>query len=193
MNASLFQLDARKTALVLIDLQAGIAAMPVQPNSAASVLANARLLADGFRSLDALVVLVKVAFPAGPGGLRPITDAGFAAHATEPAGWSDLCPELDVQASDIVITKRQWGAFYGTDLDLQLRRRGIGTIVLGGIATHIGVESTARSAYEHGYQQIFVEDAMSDLHAETHASTCRFIFPRIGRIRSTAQVLAALA
>jgi nicotinamidase-related amidase len=193
MNASLFKLNARKTALVLIDLQAGIAAMPVQPNSAASVLANARLLADGFRSLDALVVLVKVAFPAGPGGLRPITDAGVAPHATEPAGWSDLCPELDVQASDIVIAKRQWGAFYGTDLDLQLRRRGIGTIVLGGIATHIGVESTARSAYEHGYQQIFVEDAMSDLHAETHASTCRFIFPRIGRIRSTAQVVAALA
>jgi nicotinamidase-related amidase len=104
-----------------------------------------------------------------------------------------LCPEVGVAASDIVITKRQWGAFYGTELDLQLRRRGIDTIVLGGIATHVGVESTARAAFEHGYQQIFVEDAMSDLHADTHESTFRYVFPRIGRIRSTEEVLAALA
>ncbi|CDY78225.1 Nicotinamidase/isochorismatase family protein [Caballeronia glathei] len=192
MNNADFKLQSRSTALVLIDLQAGITALPVQPNSAADVLANARALADRFRALDALVVLVKVAYPAAPGGMRPITEAGQAPLASEPAGWSELCPELAVQPSDIVITKRQWGAFYGTELDLQLRRRGIDTIVLGGIATHIGVESTARAAYEHGYQQIFVEDAMSDLHADTHESTFRYVFPRIGRIRSTAQVVAAL-
>ncbi|WP_244816911.1 hydrolase [Caballeronia sp. Lep1P3] len=193
MSAPELQLDARKTALVLIDLQAGIVAMPLQPNSAASVLANARALADGFRARNALVVLVKVAFPGAPGGLRPVTDAARAQETAEPAGWSDSCAELGAGASDIVITKRQWGAFYGTDLDLQLRRRGIDTIVLGGIATSIGVDTTARAAYEHGYQQIFVDDAMTDLHTEPHASTCRFIFPRIGRIRSTAQVLKALA
>jgi len=192
MNNADFKLQSRSTALVLIDLQAGITALPVQPNSAADVLANARALADRFRALDALVVLVKVAYPAAPGGMRPITEAVQAPLASEPAGWSELCPELAVQPSDIVITKRQWGAFYGTELDLQLRRRGIDTIVLGGIATHIGVESTARAAYEHGYQQIFVEDAMSDLHADTHESTFRYVFPRIGRIRSTAQVVAAL-
>jgi nicotinamidase-related amidase len=187
-----FRLESRSTALVLIDLQAGIAALPVQPNSAADVLANARTLADRFRALDALVVLVKVAFPGAPGGLRPITDAGQASPAAEPAGWTDLCTEIGAQASDVVITKRQWGAFYSTELDLQLRRRGIETIVLGGIATHVGVESTARAAFEHGYQQIFVEDAMSDLHADTHESTFRYVFPRIGRIRSTEQVIAAL-
>jgi nicotinamidase-related amidase len=193
MTIDEFKLQSGSTALVLIDLQAGVAALPVQPNSAADVLANARLLAERFRALDAPVVLVKVAFPAGPGGLRPITDSGQGAPAAEPAGWSELCPEVGVAASDIVITKRQWGAFYGTELDLQLRRRGIDTIVLGGIATHVGVESTARAAFEHGYQQIFVEDAMSDLHADTHESTFRYVFPRIGRIRSTEQVLAALA
>jgi nicotinamidase-related amidase len=187
-----FRLESRSTALVLIDLQAGIAALPVQPNSAADVLANARTLADRFRALDALVVLVKVAFPGAPGGLRPITDAGQASPAAEPAGWTDLCTEIGAQASDVVITKRQWGAFYSTELDLQLRRRGIETIVLGGIATHVGVESTARAAFEHGYQQIFVEDAMSDLHADAHESTFRYVFPRIGRIRSTEQVIAAL-
>ncbi|SAL35107.1 hydrolase [Caballeronia humi] len=187
-----FRLESRSTALVLIDLQAGIAALPVQPNSAADVLANARTLADRFRALDALVVLVKVAFPGAPGGLRPITDTGQTQPAAEPAGWTDLCPEIGAQASDVLITKRQWGAFFGTELDLQLRRRGIETIVLGGIATHVGVESTARAAFEHGYQQIFVEDAMSDLHADTHESTFRYVFPRIGRIRSTEQVIAAL-
>ena len=185
------KLHSRSTALVLIDLQAGIVALPVQPNSAADVLANARALANRFRALDALVVLVKVAFPGAPGGLRPITDAGQA-PPVEPAGWSEMCPELGVEASDVIITKRQWGAFHGTELDLQLRRRGIDTIVLGGIATHVGVESTARSAFEHGYQQIFVEDAMSDLHGDTHRVHVRYVFPRIGRIRSTEQVLAAL-
>jgi nicotinamidase-related amidase len=193
MNAPELKLDPATTALVLIDLQAGIAALPVQPHDAASVLANARALADRFRALGAPVVLVKVAFPNGPGGLRPLTDAGQAQEAPEPAGWSELSAELDVQPSDIVVTKRQWGAFYNTDLDSHLRRRGIDTIVLGGIATAIGVDSTARGAHERGYQQIFVEDAMSDLHADTHESTCRYIFPRIGRIRSTQQVLAALA
>jgi nicotinamidase-related amidase len=108
-------------------------------------------------------------------------------------GGSDLLPEIGPRPGDIVITKRQWGAFYGTELDLQLRRRGVRAIVLGGIATNIGVESTARDAYERGYGQVFVEDAMSSLSAEGHKMTLDVIFPRIGRIRSTEQVLQALA
>jgi nicotinamidase-related amidase len=92
----------------------------------------------------------------------------------------------------VIITKRQWGAFYGTELDLQLRRRGIDTIVLCGIATNWGVESTARDAYERGYQQIFVEDAMSARDAEGHSHTVASLFPRVGRVRSAEDVLAAL-
>jgi nicotinamidase-related amidase len=125
--------------------------------------------------------------------LRPVTDSPPSAAMSEPAGWTELCAQLNVQASDIVVLKRQWGAFYGTDLDLQLRRRGIETIVMAGIATSIGVDSTARGAFERGYQQVFVEDAMADLHAEMHDATCRFIFPRMGRVRSTEQVLSAIA
>ena len=96
------------------------------------------------------------------------------------------------QPGDVVITKRQWGAFYGTDLDLQLRRRGIDTMILCGISTTIGVESTARDAFERGYQQIFVEDAMAAHAAEDHRHTVESVFPRMGRVRSTEQVLAAL-
>ena len=90
------------------------------------------------------------------------------------------------------MTKHQWGAFYGTDLDLQLRRRGIATILLCGIATCIGVESTARDAYERGYRQVLVEDAMASFTAAGHQHTVTQIFPRIGRVRSTCEVLAAL-
>jgi nicotinamidase-related amidase len=106
--------------------------------------------------------------------------------------WSDFIPELDHQPGDIVILKRQWGAFYGTDLDLQLRRRGLKTIVLCGIATEFGVESTARDAYERGYEQVFAEDAMTGRSAESHANSITHIFPRMGRVRSTEEIVAAL-
>ena len=113
--------------------------------------------------------------------------------STLPPGWAELDPALGPQPGDLVITKRQWGAFHGTELDLQLRRRGVRTIVLGGISTNIGVESTARSAYEHGYAQILVEDAMAGASAAMHEFTVKNIFPRLGRVRSTADVLAVLA
>jgi nicotinamidase-related amidase len=112
--------------------------------------------------------------------------------AALPPDWSDFVPELGSHPSDIVILKRQWGAFYGTDLDLQLRRRGITTMVLCGIATEFGVESTARDAYERGYEQAFAEDGMTGLNAESHANSVTRIFPRIGRVRSTEEIIAAL-
>ena len=109
-----------------------------------------------------------------------------------PPDWSDLIPELDRQPGDIVILKRQWGAFYGTDLDLQLRRRHLDTIILCGIATEFGVESTARDAYERGYQLVFAADAMTGASAESHINSVERIFPRMGRVRTTEETLAAL-
>ena len=125
--------------------------------------------------------------------MRPIADAaGMPAHAPSP-DWAEIVPEMGPKPGDIVITKRQWGAFYGTDLDLQLRRRGLTAIVLCGISTEIGVESTARDAYERGYQQVFAGDATTGHSAETHANTVERIFPRLGRVRRTEQIIAALA
>ena len=91
------------------------------------------------------------------------------------------------------ITKRQWGAFYGTELDLQLRRRGIRTIVLGGIATNFGVESTARQAWEHSYELVLVEDATASTSAELHDFAIRFILPRIARVTQTSDIGFATA
>lgn len=187
------ELDAAKTALVVIDLQRGIVGFPAAPNEPSDVVARAAAIASALRAAGGLVVLVHVTPSAdGKDALHPTTDAAPMARGSAPQGWSDIVPELGPEPGDVVITKRQWGAFYGTELDLQLRRRGIGTIVLCGISTTMGVESTARDAFERGYDQVFVEDAMSAREAAEHANAVATVFTRIGRVRSTAEVLAAL-
>jgi nicotinamidase-related amidase len=143
---------------------------------------------EKFRSLGSTVALVRVDFLGDKDRLQPAIDA----PPMGTLGKSALVPEVGPKEGDILITKRQWGAFYGTELDLQLRRRGIRTIVLGGIATNFGVESTARDAFERGYDQVFVEDAMSSVNADGHRFTVEVIFPRIGKVRSTDEVLRAL-
>ena len=190
--ADALSLDPKQTALVLIDLQGGILGRQTAPHSAREVLAQSVRLAERFRSTGGLVVLVRVSFsPDGGDRLTPPTDEP-PPPAAAPAGWDEISPALGRDPKDIVITKRQWGAFYGTQLDLQLRRRGIKTIVIGGIATNFGVESTARDAFELGYGLVFVEDAMAGLSAEAHSFAISTIFPRIGRVRSTEQVMSAL-
>jgi nicotinamidase-related amidase len=189
-------IEPSRTALVVIDLQRGIVGFPATPHSPTDVVARTVRIADALRAAGGTVVLVHVTPSAdGRDGLKPITDVrgpvGRVPSALPP-DWAEIAPELGPQPGDIVIAKRQWGAFYGTELDLQLRRRGIDTIVLCGISTNVGVESTARDAYERGYQQIFVEDAMSARAAEEHAHTVSTLFARIGRVRSTEEVLAAL-
>ncbi len=187
-----FALDPKRLALVVIDLQKGIVAAPGQPHGAAQVVANAARLADACRARGAFVVLVHVGpSPDGKDALHPTTDPQPPRPPPEP-GWEAIVPELGPKAGDHVVRKRQWGAFYGTDLDLQLRRRGIDTIILCGISTNFGVESTARDAYERGYDQIFVEDACTSRAAEDHAFPFRAIFPRIGVVRSTQDVVHAL-
>jgi nicotinamidase-related amidase len=192
MASTPFSLDPDSTALVLIDLQRGIVARDAKPHTSAQVVERASRLAKRFREKDALVVLVHVAFAADFGDrLNPPADSPTPA-APLPPEWSEIIPELGSGSRDVVITKRNWGAFYGTALDQQLRRRHIRTIVLGGIATNMGVESTARDAYERGYEQVFVEDACSTFSEEMHAFPFQNIFPRIGRVRSTSEVLTAL-
>lgn len=182
-------LPAATTALILIDLQKGIVAMPTEPSSGADVLARGQALARRFRAAKAPVVLVNVAFSPDFGDAlkapvdRPpqLPPGGF------PKGWADLADGL-AEPSDIRITKRQWGAFHGTELDLQLRRRGITTVVIGGISTNIGVESTARAAHEHGYAVVLVEDASASRSAAMHAFAFDHIFPQLGRVVKAADV-----
>jgi len=187
-------IDKMKTALVVIDLQKGIAGMPSEPHPATAVVANAANLARVFRKNKMPVFLVRVTPSAdGKDRLQPLVDNQTPMNFPRSADWAEIVPELGPEPGDFVITKRQWGAFYGTELDLQLRRRGVGTIVLCGISTNVGVESTARFAFEYGYQQIFVEDASAARSADEHNHTMKTTFTRIGKIRKTEEILSALA
>jgi nicotinamidase-related amidase len=184
-------LDKNKTALVVIALQKGIVAAPTRPYPAHDVVKNAEKLVNMFRNNRMPVFLVHVD-RTKEAMLNVISDQSFSRSGPMPPDWSEFAAELAPVPSDIVITKRQWGAFYGTDLELQLRRRGIDTIVLCGISTDFGVESTARFAYEYGFQQVFAEDAMASMSDGQHNAAVNFIFRRMGRVRTTDKILEAV-
>ena len=188
MTRPLPDLDPATTALVLIDLQRGITAIPTQPRPSSEVIRNAVRLAQAARARGALVALVRVSFAEdGADMLRTDTEEPPPSGLRQ-TGWDEIVVEL-APTADVIVTKRQWGAFYGTNLELELRRRGRRSIVLGGISTNFGVESTARDAWERNYQLILVEDAMAARTAEDHAFAITRIFPRLGRICSTEDVL----
>ncbi len=183
-------LDPKSTALVLIDLQNAIVSRQLAPHAAADVVARSAALAEAVRASGGTVVYVHVlvtdilSLPAdrpNPRTSGPI-----------PPEASELAPAAGFREGDVLITKRQWGAFYGTNLEQQLRRRGIRSIIMAGIATNMGVESTARAAHDQGYELVFAEDAMTSLNAEFHQFSVQNIFPIMGRVRSSAEILEAL-
>lgn len=182
------------TALVLIDLQEGILGMPLAPRSGAEVLAAGREMAARFRAAGAPVVLVRVGWAADFADAPPraVDQPMQLPRGGLTGSWSALAEGL-AQPGDILVTKRHWGAFHGTDLDLQLRRRGVRSIVLGGIATNFGVESTARAAWEHGYDVVLAEDLCTSAAAELHEMSVTRILPRIARVSAAAGVRLAAA
>lgn len=185
----MIELDAPSTALVLIDLQNGILGYQLQPVSGPDLLSRGQTLAERFRAAGATVVLVNVSFSAdGRDMLRQRVDQQPAVPRDGfPAGWDEFPPGLK-QPGDLLITKRQWSAFHGTELDLQLRRRGIRSIVLGGVATHVGVESTARQAWEHGYEIVLATDVTSSTAHEPHEMSLKHIMPRLARLASSGDI-----
>jgi nicotinamidase-related amidase len=174
-----------KTALVVIDLQKGVVTMPTA-HPAAQIVSNAALLADAFRSRGLPVVLVNVT------GMAPGRAEQARSLAGRPADWTELVPELNRQPGDLLVTKQRWGAFTGTDLDEQLKKRGVTQIVLAGIATSSGVESTARHAHELGYNVTLATDAMTDASPESHANSITRVFPRLGETGTTKDILDLL-
>jgi nicotinamidase-related amidase len=183
-NMPLTKLDDT-SALVVIDLQKGIVGLPCA-HPMGEIVRRAAKLASAFRARRLPVVLVNVAGRA-PGR----TEVQF--NFTPPADWTELVPELDRQPSDYTVTKQQIGAFYGTALEQILRRRGVTQVVLAGVATSIGVEATARNAYDHGYNVTLVVDAMTDLSADAHRHSVETIFPRLGETVTTDDVIRSLA
>jgi nicotinamidase-related amidase len=183
-------LSAATTALILLDLHKRAVAHQFAPYSGEAVLAKGKELARRFRVAKAPVVLVNVAFaPDLSDTLKAPVDRplGAAPPGGFPEDWFELANGL-AEASDLRVTKRQWGAFYGTDLDLQLRRRGVTTVVIGGVATNMAVESTARAAHEHGYAVVLAEDAATTFSAEMHAFAFEHVFPHLGRVAKADEI-----
>ncbi|HTB12503.1 MAG TPA: isochorismatase family protein [Bryobacteraceae bacterium] len=180
----LIKLDST-SALVVIDLQKGIVGMPtVHP--VCDIISRSAQLARAFRRRGLPVVLVNVTEPA-----VGRTDARRPKFSFLP-DWTELVPELQQQPSDHLVSKKGWGAFLSTSLDEYLRQCGATQIVLTGVATSAGVESTARSAYDLGYNATLVVDAMTDRDADAHRHCIEKIFPRLGETTTTDDVLKLL-
>jgi nicotinamidase-related amidase len=175
-----------KTALIVVDLQKGIVARETAPHPVSSVVKNSVALLDAFRKHKLPVVLVNVT------GGAPGRNEGPKMPASFPAGFAELIPELKQQPSDHTVTKRTWGAFTNTDLDAWLKKNGVTQVVCCGVATSIGVESTARFAQEAGYNITLATDAMTDMSAEAHENSVKRIFPRLGETGTTAEIVALL-
>ncbi|GAA4056882.1 isochorismatase family protein [Streptomyces shaanxiensis] len=163
-------LEPARTALVLVDLMDRIVALPLEPRKGTEVLLTCEELASTFRSAGATVVLIRVERPG----------------AEQPPG-SGLVAGL-LKDGDIEIVKRTIGGFQGTGLDERLRERGLTTLVFAGIATNLGVESTARAAADLGYDLVFVEDAMTAFTAAEHEASVRLDFPRLGSVAQSTGV-----
>ena len=174
-----------KTALILIDLQKGIVAYPtVHPID--EVVKHAATVANAFRRHCLPVVLINVTGGA-PGRTEQARPPG-----PFPAGWADLVPELDQQPADHTVTKRTWGAFTNTGLDEHLKMLGVTQVVIAGVATSIGVESTARQAHELGLNVTLAVDAMTDMNLDAHSNSVTRIFPRLGETGTTWEIVALL-
>ena len=185
------QLDPKKTALVLIDLQNAIVGMNSVPHTAPEVVENSKKLAKVFRAHGAPVVYVRVDL--NDFMKLPVDQPPNLGDKPLPTAASEIAPSAGFQHGDILVTKRHWGAFAGTDLEQQLKSRGIDTVVLTGISTNAGVESTARQGTGLGFAFVLVEDACSSQNAEHHRFAFENIFPRLTRVRTTDEVLASLA
>lgn len=185
-----FTLDPKKTALVLIDLQNGVLTHDTKPYSAEEVVDRCRAMAEAFRSRGAFVVYVRVRFD----DFRSVDcDQPTSLPPDPPAFLSEIAASAGMQDGDLLLTKRHWGAFAQTSLEQELRTRGVDTVVLAGIATNIGVEGTLREGAGLGFHSVTVEDACSTFSAEMQQFAFSAIFPRLSRVRSTAQVIEALA
>lgn len=175
-----------QTALIVVDLQQGIIGLPsIHP--IAEVIHRTSSLLEAFRNHQLPVVLVNVA------GRAPGRTEQPRRHQAFSEGWTDLIPELEPHPTDILVTKRTWGAFTGTGLEARLKREEVTQVVIAGVATGTGIESTARQAYELGFNVTLAIDAMTDAHLEAHAWSLKHVFPRLGETGTTQQMIDLLA
>jgi len=170
------------TALLVVDLQKGFVNLPTA-HPVKDVVGNTVALLDAFRNRELPVVLINVEARAPGRSERAFSTAGM------PADWTELMSELKQQASDHTVTKRSWGAFTNTGLEQHLRQRGVTQVVVTGVSTSAGVESTARQAHDFGFNVALAVDAMTDMNLDAHQNSVMRIFPRISETGTTRELL----
>jgi nicotinamidase-related amidase len=170
------------TALLVVDLQKGLVGLPTA-HPFDGIVQNAVVLAEAFRARKLPVVLINV------DGRAPGRTERAGSRGALPPGWTEFLPELNRQPADHVVTKRTWGAFTGTDLENYLRKSNVTQVVVVGVATSAGVESTARQAHELGFNVALAVDAMTDLDADAHHNSVARIFPKLGETGTTQQLM----
>jgi len=176
----------KNTALVLIDLQKGIAGRPVV-HPIKEIFQKSATLVSAFRKEGLPIVVVNV-IPASTGWTKSRKDV-MQNMGELPPGFADIVDEIKTEPTDIFVTKGTWNAFFNTAMHTELQKRNVTGIVLAGVATSIGVEGTARAASELGYNVSLATDAMTDMKAEAHENSIKNIFPRLGEVGTTADIL----
>jgi nicotinamidase-related amidase len=194
-------LDPTRTALVVFDLLEHYRPAAQE----ADVMAPVRRLVDGCRSRGAMVAWARADHRAdGADFARTLADVDnqhrpFGVdnpRPTRPPHGSGspmyrTLPELGQRPEDYDVPKHRWSAFHGTHLDTSLRARGIDTVLIVGGSTHVGVASTVYAARDMDYQVVVVRDGLTGRqpHRDFFAEQ---VFPRVCRVRTVDQVLAAL-
>ena len=187
-------LEKHTTALIIIDLQNGILDPEPVPFGHKQIVGQAASLGHAFAQVGSPIVLTTTDFAPGyadaPKGLA---DSPWELPKPAlPADFATLVPEINALPAAVRVAKRQMSAFFGTELDLQLRRRGCGTVVICGVATNLGVEATARAAFDFNYNVVLASDACGSVAPGLHEFAMEKILPRIARVRQTSEILDAM-
>ena len=180
----------KNTVLVLIDLQKGIIKAP-KAHPLNEILEKSALLVEAFRKASLPIVIVNVN-PAGAAWTKSRKEGALSGNSANHADMTDftqIVDEIKTEPTDIFITKKTWNAFYDTSLHDELQKRNISGIVLAGVGTSIGEEGTGRAASEHGYNISFANDAMTDTKMEAHQNSMNNIFPRLGEVGTSAEII----
>ena len=190
----MLNLEQKTTALIMIDLQESILNPEPVPFGCARIVRQAAALGRAFEQAGLPIVLTTTDFAPGYADApRGLADSPWALPKEGlPADFAKLVPEIDSLVAAVRLVKRQMSAFFGTELDLQLRRRGCETVVLCGVATNLGVEATARTAFDLNYNVVLASDACASVAPGLHEFAMEKILPRLARVRTTSEILHAM-
>lgn len=198
-------LEPAKTALLVIDLQRTFMdpGAPSEVPVARDIVPNVNRLARAMRDAGGTVAFSKATFPQGPAGgwhtffdhmVTPEVAQAILMGLRDGAPGQALWPELDVDASDLVFEKCRYSAFVrgASDIEVQLRERGVDTVIVVGTMTNLCCESTARDAMQLGFKTIMVSDANAARTDENHRATLLTFMTSFGDVRTTDEVVAMI-